>query len=362
MYSTQAILPELGRAFSVTPSQTGLTVSITIGALAVGSWFWGPLSDRIGRRASLVLASAAMVVPTLLLALAPDVLGAARAAGAPGAVHARPAGRGRAVRGGGLRAAARAARDGLLRLLAGGRRAGRPRRRRAGHRRDGLADRARRGHAAAAGGDDPDAAAAAAPRTSSPPARARCRCGARSRSRATRRCSAPTVAGSGLFFAFMGVFSYVDFRLEGPPFDLSPELIGLVFVLWIMGVIGPLSGRLAGRVGWQRVALGALRAGGRRRRALARGRAAGGDRRARAGDARELRGRDRGAARGGASRRAPTAAWRARSTSARTTCAARSAAGCRGSRGRARGWTGVVLAVLCAYAVALVALVPLSRR
>src|SRR3954447_3358158 len=71
MYSTQAILPELGRAFSVSPSQTGLTVSITIGALAVGSWFWGPLSDRIGRRASLLLASAAMVVPTLLLAFAP---------------------------------------------------------------------------------------------------------------------------------------------------------------------------------------------------------------------------------------------------------------------------------------------------
>jgi hypothetical protein len=37
MYSTQAILPEPGRAFSVTPSQIGLTVSITIGALAVGS-------------------------------------------------------------------------------------------------------------------------------------------------------------------------------------------------------------------------------------------------------------------------------------------------------------------------------------
>jgi MFS family permease len=58
MYSTQAILPALGREFSVTPSQTGLTVSVVIGALAVGAWFWGPLSDRIGRRASLALASA----------------------------------------------------------------------------------------------------------------------------------------------------------------------------------------------------------------------------------------------------------------------------------------------------------------
>jgi len=37
MYSTQAILPELGRDFSVAPSQTGLTVSVVIGALAVGA-------------------------------------------------------------------------------------------------------------------------------------------------------------------------------------------------------------------------------------------------------------------------------------------------------------------------------------
>jgi MFS transporter, YNFM family, putative membrane transport protein len=71
MYSTQAILPELGREFSVSPSQTGLTVSVVIGALAVGAWFWGPLSDRIGRRASLVLSSAALVVPSIALAFAP---------------------------------------------------------------------------------------------------------------------------------------------------------------------------------------------------------------------------------------------------------------------------------------------------
>jgi MFS transporter, YNFM family, putative membrane transport protein len=71
MYSTQAILPEIGRAFDVSPSQTGLTVSVVIGALAVGAWFWGPLSDRIGRRASLVVSSAALVVPSAGLAVAP---------------------------------------------------------------------------------------------------------------------------------------------------------------------------------------------------------------------------------------------------------------------------------------------------
>jgi len=55
-YSTQAILPQLGRAFHVRPSQAGLTISVVILALAIGAWIWGPLSDRYGRKRSIVLA------------------------------------------------------------------------------------------------------------------------------------------------------------------------------------------------------------------------------------------------------------------------------------------------------------------
>jgi YNFM family putative membrane transporter len=73
-----------------------------------------------------------------------------------------------------------------------------------------------------------------------------------------RELIAATLAGSASFGAFMGVFSYIDFRLEGAPFSLSPALIGLVFVLWVMGAAGPAAGRLAGQVGWRRVAAGAL--------------------------------------------------------------------------------------------------------
>ncbi len=64
MYSTQAILPELGREFGVSPARAGLSISAVIAAVALGGWFWGPLSDRIGRRASLVAASALIVVPS----------------------------------------------------------------------------------------------------------------------------------------------------------------------------------------------------------------------------------------------------------------------------------------------------------
>src|SRR6476620_6143879 len=73
MYSTQAILPDIGRAFGVSPSQTGLTVSLVIGSLAVGAWFWGPLSDRIGRSASLGHASCLRVVASTVLPGAPTV-------------------------------------------------------------------------------------------------------------------------------------------------------------------------------------------------------------------------------------------------------------------------------------------------
>src|SRR4051794_39681357 len=71
MYSTQAILPELSRDFGVSAAQAGLTVSIVILVLAAGAWIWGPLSDRWGRKNTLVLASALVSVPTLASALAP---------------------------------------------------------------------------------------------------------------------------------------------------------------------------------------------------------------------------------------------------------------------------------------------------
>jgi Fucose permease len=64
-YSTQAILPQLGRTFNVSPSEAGLTISIVVLALAMGAWIWGPVSDRYGRKRSIVLASALLVAPTV---------------------------------------------------------------------------------------------------------------------------------------------------------------------------------------------------------------------------------------------------------------------------------------------------------
>jgi YNFM family putative membrane transporter len=257
MYSTQAILPDLGREFDVSPSQAGLTVSVVIGALAVGAWFWGPLSDRIGRRASLVLASGAIVVPTLLVALAPSfgVLLALRAlqglcmpglltVGVPYVTEAfTPALGARAM---GYYVAA---------LVAGG-----------------LVGRV--GVAlltAAASWRIALGALALLPLSSTlvmrrrlPPEPVRELRSAPFTGRHALRLArnrtliGATLAGSALFFAFMGAFSYVDFRLERPPFSLSPAVTGLVFMLWVMGAAGPSAGRIAGRRGWRVVALGGL--------------------------------------------------------------------------------------------------------
>src|SRR5438034_1069968 len=71
-YSTQAILPDSGRAFDVSPAEAGLSISVVVLALAVGAWIWGPFSDRVGRKRSIVLASTLLVPPTIGAALAPS--------------------------------------------------------------------------------------------------------------------------------------------------------------------------------------------------------------------------------------------------------------------------------------------------
>jgi MFS transporter, YNFM family, putative membrane transport protein len=256
MYSTQAILPELGRAFDVSPSQTGLTVSVVIGALAVGAWFWGPLSDRIGRRASLVLSSAVLVAPSAGLAVAPSfaVLLALRVAqglcmpglltvGVPYVTEAfteRIGSRAMGLYVSSLVAGGLVGRVGVALLTSA------------------IGWRAALGVVAAL-----PLAATLTMRRSLPPETAAPRSAGLSlrtlrATLANHALVAATLTGSAMFFSFMGIFSYIDFRLERSPFNLSPALIGLVFVLWAMGAIGPLAGRLAGHHGWRAVALAGL--------------------------------------------------------------------------------------------------------
>jgi YNFM family putative membrane transporter len=250
LYSTQAILPELSRTFDVSASRAGLTVSAVVLAIALGAWLWGPLSDRIGRPRAMRLASLLLVVPTLLVALAPSfwVLVGARGlqglcmpgllvVGAPYVVEELVP-----------RVGARAMGWYVGALVLGG-----------------LVGRV--GVALASGVVGwrlacavltalPLAAVVAMrglpesplpPRTSRP-----------LRELVTLPLVAVTVVGCALFIAFVGTFTFVPYRLEEPPFDLSVSAASLVFLLWVAGLAGPLFGRVAEHVGWRRLAAGAV--------------------------------------------------------------------------------------------------------
>ncbi|MFF1401012.1 hypothetical protein ACFVZD_45775 [Streptomyces sp. NPDC058287] len=57
MYATQALLPELATAFSISPTKATLSITITTAALAVTLLVVGPVSEYVGRT-PLVVASA----------------------------------------------------------------------------------------------------------------------------------------------------------------------------------------------------------------------------------------------------------------------------------------------------------------
>src|SRR4051794_33331403 len=255
MYATQAILPELGREFGVSPAQTGLTVSVVVLALAVGGWLWGPLSDRYGRKRSLMLASSLLVVPSLAAAAAPTfawlvVCRALQGACMPGLLTVgvpyvaevfSPVIGGRAM---GYYTVA---------LVAGGV---------VGRVGVGLVT-------AAAGWRLALALVALLPlagvlimRSRLPeapvPQRTASRRKAIARQLRSPRVLAPAVAGSTLFFTLVGVFSFITFRLQRPPFSYGPATTSLVFSLWALGAAGPFAGRLCDRIGWRRVAQAGL--------------------------------------------------------------------------------------------------------
>jgi YNFM family putative membrane transporter len=66
------------------------------------------------------------------------------------------------------------------------------------------------------------------------------------------------VGAASFFFAFVGTFSFIAYRLEEPPFSYSSAVTSLVFALWLTGLATPLSARVAERIGWRRLVLGAV--------------------------------------------------------------------------------------------------------
>ena len=68
-----ASLPDIGRLLGAPPAQVQLTISVYLVGFAIGQVFYGPLSDRHGRRPVLLAALGIYLLATLACALAPSI-------------------------------------------------------------------------------------------------------------------------------------------------------------------------------------------------------------------------------------------------------------------------------------------------
>lgn len=243
MYSTQAILPELSRDFHVSPSQSGLTISVVVLALAAGAWAWGPLSDRWGRKNSLVLASALVVLPTIGAGLAPTFeallvfrglqglcMPGLLTVGVPYVTEAFAPRVGRAM---GFY---------LCSLVAGGM---------TGRIGVALLTEAVGWRWAVGGLAVLPLAGSVVLYRSLPDLPSPARGGGIARQLRNPRVLRAAVVGSAFFFTFVGTFSFVVYRLEAPPFDYGTATGSVVFTLWLLGAFTPIVGRLVDKLGWR---------------------------------------------------------------------------------------------------------------
>jgi DHA1 family bicyclomycin/chloramphenicol resistance-like MFS transporter len=68
-----ASMPDIGRTLDAPAAQVQLTISFYLVGFALGQMFYGPLSDRHGRRPVMLLALAVYALATLACALAPSI-------------------------------------------------------------------------------------------------------------------------------------------------------------------------------------------------------------------------------------------------------------------------------------------------
>ncbi|ACK49827.1 major facilitator superfamily MFS_1 [Methylocella silvestris BL2] len=73
LFATQAILPPLAHAYAVTPAAMGLAVNASTFGMAAASFAVAAFSHRIDRRRGVIMSLVALSVPTLLLAIAPNL-------------------------------------------------------------------------------------------------------------------------------------------------------------------------------------------------------------------------------------------------------------------------------------------------
>jgi MFS transporter, YNFM family, putative membrane transport protein len=254
LYCVQPLMPLFTRAFSISPAAASLSLSAATGVLAIAMVFAGALSDIVGRKAIMTASLAAAAAATLAASFAPNwtTFVALRAltgfalSGVPAVAMAYL-----------VEEMDRSAIGLAMGLYI------------AGNTFGGMGGRLASAAIAEAGGWR-DAVAlvglislgcAAAFAFALPKEQ-------RISAKTGATALLPTIRGHfsdpglrylfALGFLLMGAFvttyNYIGFRLEAPPFSLSPTTIGLVYCIYLIGAVASaLMGELAGRYGRRRV-------------------------------------------------------------------------------------------------------------
>jgi predicted MFS family arabinose efflux permease len=250
LYMPQALLPALAQAFGVGAAEISAIITASTLAIALTAPFTGAIADMLGRKRIVTAAMIALVVPTVMVALAPDVpalivwrfiqglllppifvvivayIGdewpAAEVAGIAGLY----------IAGASLGGFAGRFVTGILADLVGWRAA--------------FAAVAVMTLASAA------AVALLLPREQKFVRSEGVAAAARQMLAHLRnpQLLATYAVGFGVLFNFIATFTYVSFHLAAPPYGFSPSLLGALFITYLVGtVLTPMAGRAVGRFG-----------------------------------------------------------------------------------------------------------------
>ncbi len=254
VYATQSLLPLLRQVYHTTEARAALTITAVTAAVAITAPWVGLLSERVGRKNTIVGATAVLTVPLLGAATAHSLGGLiawrfAQGLVAPGIIAVTMAYVSAEWPPHHVGSAMSAYITGNVlggvtgRMLAGfvGEHYGWPR------------VFVVLGSVNAAGGVAIFLLLPAARRPTPPPLADAL--AAMGRHFANGRLLSSFFVGAALLFALVATLNYIAYHLADPPFDLQPTQIGLLFLVYLVGVVvTPLGGRLIDRRG-QRFAL-----------------------------------------------------------------------------------------------------------
>ncbi|MGE5334410.1 MAG: MFS transporter [Nitrososphaerota archaeon] len=250
MYATQPILPQIGAEFHVSPAQSGLTILAVTFALAFTSLGAGRIADAIGTRRMMLICGTLLSVFSVAVPLAPTfpalvALRAAQGVAVPGITIA-----GLAYLHNELPASWRGRVSGFY--IAANTIGGLVGRLGVGLTVESLGWRG--GLGLVAGWVILGTVLLAAVPTSQ-------RKGETSK-RASGDAMPPSLAviirrlwwapfiGATVFFPFLTIFSYSPYRLENAPFNLSPTIASLLYLVYLLGALAsPIAGNISDRVG-----------------------------------------------------------------------------------------------------------------